>query len=476
MDDFCMTYSGHEGLFYAGYCPFSYRFNHTNRLFSLLTPDPDLLNHTMCGPYNRKGLLCGQCIDGYGPGVTVNDKCVDCSKFSTGSAICLYLLVEFVPVSIFFFLVTIFRLNLTAGPMMGYLLFCQGLSFFIKIFQPTENMSVAESVFQGIFEFWSLNLLTPLIPPFCISDKLTELHITLLDSVSTICLVFLVIIYITAIDLHSRGCKAISLFTKPFSALCKRLNCSREVTSNSVIHTFSTFLFLSSTKTFKTFYVLCQATSVFSNTDGLTKKVVFADTSVQYFSLTHILFFVVAFVQCLVLVFFPLLLLVIYPTRIYRYLSRFISTRKQLAITAFVEALNGPFKDGLNGTTDYRPLAGVVLFGIPLLTVLWITMANATSVFSTNTSFFLLASLFVSYSRLFKSTIANMSLSFYFILFWAFQWTLYIWVNDLNTSTATLRLMFTLILLTSQLPVSAWALYHLTRYILKKISERDRMP
>ncbi|CAI8042087.1 hypothetical protein GBAR_LOCUS23377 [Geodia barretti] len=237
-------------------------------------------------------------------------------------------------------------------------------------------MSVAESVFQGIFEFWSLNLLTPLIPPFCISDKLTELHITLLDSVSTICLVFLVIIYITAIDLHSRGCKAISLFTKPFSALCKRLNCSREVTSNSVIHTFSTFLFLSSTKTFKTFYALCQSTSVFSNTDGVTKNVVFADTSVQYFSLTHILFLIVAFVQCLVLVFFPLLLLVIYPTRIYRYLSRFISTRKQLAITAFVEALNGHFKDGLNGTTDYRPLAGVVMFGIPLLTVLWVTMTK----------------------------------------------------------------------------------------------------
>jgi hypothetical protein len=175
-------------------------------------------------------------------------------------------------------------------------------------------------------------------------------------------------------------------------------------------------------------------------------------------------------------VFFPLLLLVIYPTRIYRYLSRFISTRKQLAITAFVEALNGPFKDGLNGTTDYRPLAGVVMFGIPLLTVLWVTMTKTTSVFCTNRSIFLASSLFVSYSRPFKSMIANMSLSFYFILFWAFQWTAYIWVNDLNTSTATLRLMFALILVTSQLPVSAWALYHLARYILKKISERDRMP
>ena len=52
----------------------------------------------MCGPYNRKGLLCGECIDGYGPGVyTLDSKCADCSKFST---ICLYLLVDIIPITL----------------------------------------------------------------------------------------------------------------------------------------------------------------------------------------------------------------------------------------------------------------------------------------------------------------------------------------------------------------------------------------
>ena len=67
----------------------------------------------------------------------------------------------------------------------------------------------------------------------------------------------------------------------------------------------------------------------------------------------------------------PSVLLCIYPTRVYRYLSRFLSARKRLAITAFAEALHSCFKDGLNGTRDYRALAGAQFFFI-----LFIAAAN----------------------------------------------------------------------------------------------------
>ena len=476
MDGFCMTYSGQGGLFYTGICPFSYKFNHTNRLFSQLTTDPDLLNDTTCGPYNRKGLLCGECIDGYGLGVTLNDGCTDCSRLSTGSAVCLYLLLEFVPIITFFLFVVILHLNLTGGPMIGYLLFCQGLSFLIEVYQPVNDVPPIshelEAVFQGIIEFWSLNFFTTFIPPFCISDRLTQLHITLLKSLSTLCLVSLVFSYIVIVDLHSRSCKAIKILTKPLIVCLKMLNCNRKVTSISVIRTFSTFLFLSSTKIFKTSCIMMLYTPVFSNTGGFTNQLVCSGTSIKYVSYTHVIFLVLAIIQCLLFVLFPLSLLILYPTRIYRYLSRFISARKQLAITAFVEALNGGFKDGLNGTTDYRSLAGVIMFGIPLLTVVWlfITIQLPSPM---ATSLFITVSLYVSYSRPFKSTIANMSLSFYFILFWAFQWGLYLWINDMGTSTETVRRVLGLILVTSQLPVSVWALYLLVRYILKKASGRE---
>ena len=125
-DGFCATSTEQEGLYYAGYCPLRHTENNTDRMFSEMPSDPNSLNDTMCGPYNRTGLLCGRCIDGYGPAVySLDMKCADCSKISTGSAISLYLFLELIPVTLFFMCVVFFRLNITAGPLLGYVLFCQ---------------------------------------------------------------------------------------------------------------------------------------------------------------------------------------------------------------------------------------------------------------------------------------------------------------------------------------------------------------
>ena len=121
----CTTFSGEQGLYYIGPCPFRYTINNTNRMYSEPPSDLDQLNDAMCGPYNRRGLLCGRCIDGYGPTVNPLDmRCANCSKFATGYAIILYLLNEFIPITLFFICVVIFRIKLTAGPLLGYVIFC----------------------------------------------------------------------------------------------------------------------------------------------------------------------------------------------------------------------------------------------------------------------------------------------------------------------------------------------------------------
>ena len=252
--DSCATFSGQEGLFYAGSCPYSYKFNHSNNLYSLLPSDPDLLNEAMCGPYNRKGLLYGECIDGYGPAVYAFDrKCVDCSKFSMSSAICLYLLVEFVPVLLFFLCMTVFRLDLTSGPMLGYVGFCQMISYFFEtlpaIAYDILNLSLPMQISFFITEFWSLNFCKTIIPPFCISDKLTELHVIFLNSISVIYPLLIAITSLILIDLHSRQYKVIVILFKPLGFVLKLTN-GKAITSGTVIRTVASFLFLSSTKMF----------------------------------------------------------------------------------------------------------------------------------------------------------------------------------------------------------------------------------
>ena len=471
---YCATFSGQEGLFYAGHCPYSYKFNHSNKLYSLLPSDPDLLNEAMCGPYNRKGLLCGECIDGYGPGVyTLDRKCVDCSKFSMSSAICLYLLVEFVPVLLFFLCVTIFRLDITSGPMLGYVMVCQMMSYFFESLPVIDydifNSSLPIRICIFIDEFWSLKFCKTIIPPFCISEKLIDLHVIFLNCVGAIYPLLIAIISLFLIDLHSRQYKVIVILFKPLGFVLKLTN-GKAITTNAVIHSFASFLFLSSTKMFFVFMTIIQAVPVISSISGsVYKRVLYSDPSIEYYSHKHILFFLLALIQCLFLVFLPSLLLFLYPTRLYRWISQFISARKQLAITTFVEALNHGFKDGLNGTRDYRAFAGFLIVGIPMFTLLmWVI----TSFVGGSTGLFAGACLSfpLIYFRPFKSTIANMSVGFYSVLiaivliaydFWILRGTL-LWQ------------IFSFLLPISQVPVLLWALYNLVCYIRKRVLGRDK--
>ena len=474
----CVTFSGQEGVFYAGYCPYSYKFNHSNGIYSLLPSDPDLLNEAMCGPYNRKGLLCGECIDGYGPGVyTLYRKCVDCSKLSMSSAICLYLLVEFLPVLLFFLCMTVFRLDLTSGPMLGYIMFCQILSCSFEAV-PTRSYDIIQSHVPGYIgalaltsiEFWNLNFGKAVIPAFCISEKLTELHIMFLNSVGAIYPLVIAITSLIIIDLHSRQYKVIVILFKPLGFVFKLTN-GKAITSDAVIHTFASFLLLSSTKTFFVVIKITALSAVIVNIDGsVYKNVLYHDPSIEFYSREHILYLLLALIQCLFLVFLPSLLLFLYPTRLYRWISQFISARKQLAITTFVEALNHCCKDGLNGTRDYRAFAGIFIFSVPMLTLLFWMLGHILSVSSLAILISSCFSFFFSYHLPLKSAFANMSASFYSVWYVAATLACDFWM----LRGTLLWQMFSFLLPVSQVPVLLWALYNLVCYIRKRSSGRDK--
>ena len=481
--EFCATYSGQEGLFYIGHCPLNYKFNNTNRMFSELPTDPDLLQDMMCGSYNRKGLLCGQCVNGYGPGVyTLGSQCADCSKFSTLSAVLLYLLVDIVPITLFFVCVVLFRLNITAGPLLGYVIFCQDFSVSLEL-EPTVfdyvKSSLSPFLATGLqvmlitFEFWNINILKPIIPPFCVSEKLTGLHIQVIRSFSAVYPIILVIFSLLIIQLHAKNNTVTKIILKPFIFIFKKAN-TTPVTSDAVIRAFATFIFLSSIKNMFALYAIIRSTKVHTSIDGsVYKSVLYVDPTTEFFSPTHIIFLLIPLMQCLFLVFIPCVLLVIYPTRVYRWISGCLSARKRLAITAFVEPLNSCLKDGLDGTRDYRAFAGVLLFGPPLFSI-WVLIIefviddeyNMNILFCYISSFL---SLFVSFARPFKSTIANMSASYYFIVFGALaNIVAYLWYSQLSVSTLALEVAFFSIGFAAQAPVVVWVVYKFACYVLRK--------
>ena len=133
-EGYCATTGGggEEGKYYIGTCPYSHTENATDRLHTVM-PDPDVLEDVMCGPYNRKGLLCGECKDGYGPILHQYDvKCVKCSKHSLGYATMIYIALKVIPTTLVFICMILFHLDFTSGPFFGYFIFWQLAGIFIS--------------------------------------------------------------------------------------------------------------------------------------------------------------------------------------------------------------------------------------------------------------------------------------------------------------------------------------------------------
>ena len=107
---YCATYSEDTGLITVTKCPY-FQMNGYNvtidgsQLLSYIVLLPKSLaelNDSMCGPMNRKGIACSQCIDGYGPSVTsIGYRCINCTD--AWYRVPLFLVFLFAPITLFIY-------------------------------------------------------------------------------------------------------------------------------------------------------------------------------------------------------------------------------------------------------------------------------------------------------------------------------------------------------------------------------------
>ena len=466
---YCVSYL--SGLYYAGDCFYLHSSeNFTDRMFSVMPSDPERLNEVMCGLYNRKGLLCGECIEGYGPAVySLDNTCVDCSKLSVATAAILYLLLEFIPIFLFFIFVMVFHVNITAGPLLGYVFFCQlyvismrtknvyiASSILLKSSAPVRFLIYSSLALSGV---WSLKFSWIFTPPFCISSHLTGIHIQLLELVPPILTILILANTSVLIDFHERNCFPIVLAWKVIRNCLKKLSL-RPVDGNAVIHAFATFIILSAYNLNFVAIVTFTHDPVSYSDGSFYKQLVASDPTITWFSHRHFAYLSFMGVSFIFIVLVPSLLLCVYPTRVYNSLSRMISTRKQLAIKTFAEALHPCFKDGLNGTRDYRALAGVSLVLTSLFSLISFYVWNLSKidcdydVFSGTMLIFL--SMFFAYWRPLRSLLSNISITYHSMVLGFLAMTLNFWKEAMSFDTETLTLIFILVPFISHSSVLAW--------------------
>ena len=293
----------------------------------------------------------------------------------------------------------------------------------------------------------------------------------------TLVLFILVIISCILMELHAKNYRIVKVLWRPFKTILSKVNITA-VSSDGVFRALASFIFLSNISVLSATYQVGGSISIYNSIGVFQRKVVYTDPTTDWpshKSTTYVLKTAVPFISVSLI---PSVLLCIYPTRVYRYLSRFLSARKRLAITAFAEALHSCFKDGLNGTRDYRSLAGASVFLILGIVVVEsiINLLFNFSAFITGGVMWLILVCVVSYVKPCKSALANISLVFHTTLLGALTYAIHLWQYDLSVGTNTLEPTITAILLAPHILVAAWVGYTLTKHTLTRFGYQFHGP
>ena len=434
------------------------------------------IRELMCKKSNREGFLCSKCFPNHGPSAYYY-KCSECHH-SLLVASLIYLTLKLLPVLVFFIVVMTLRINVTNGPVFGYILFCQvhtiGVVQWLHLYEVVEfqlkDFKFLLEISYCLSAIWTLDLnYMGFSLPFCLSPDLSDVDVLLLNFISPLFPLFLVIISCILIELHARNCRLLVLCWRPliycFATVRRNL-----ATSDSTIHAFASLLFLS--------FITLNANvfSIFTTINVYVADASGADTILTHPTTTQCkyCYLAVTLALLLFLAVFPSLVLLLYPIRLFRaQLLSCFSRRLLLGLNTFVETFQGPFKDGSNGTRDFRTVPGLFALLIVCLGAFgWFahSIAYRNSFLPGFLLLVILSSVLCAYVHPFKSSSSNYSATFHLLWMAALGMMTILWTQDFIMDTKTLAFSFAFILPIPHLVMFVWVCYK----IENKLQMRQR--
>ena len=160
------------------------------------------------------------------------------------------------------------------------------------------------------------------------------------------------------IELHARNFRLVVCLWKPFRRFFIYFRKQWDI-KTSVIEVFGTFLLLSNVKFLSVSFDLLTPTEVHSINGSSLGLFLYYDASIAYFGKEHLPYAVLALLLLLIFVLLPMLLL-LYPMRCFQRCLGLCGVRWH-ALPIFIDAFQGCYKDGTNGTCDCRYFAALYL-------------------------------------------------------------------------------------------------------------------
>ena len=167
LDCHCVTYDKECQSTFAGLCFYNCENHHSKKKNDLVTTKLPkraemLLNFSVCRYFNRAGLLCGDCEEGYSPLVlSYNLSCVKCPDGHKNWW--KFILAGLVPLTFFYIFVVIFNINVTSSRLHGVVWYSQALSIpvlvrmiFSALAQGYPRLMKAIKVLMTLYSYWNL--------------------------------------------------------------------------------------------------------------------------------------------------------------------------------------------------------------------------------------------------------------------------------------------------------------------------------
>ena len=337
-----------------GQCRYYYHINFT---ISQLTEQS-------CGALNRKGLICSECYDGYGPAVyAFAYECVKCQGSAFGRW-ALYLFVVLFPITLFYAVVIILNIRATSPPFTAYVLFCQTFAVLDRIYFPGSTKFAAHGssrvsllLARTLSGIWNLDFGRYILPPFCVSDGIHTYHALFLDYIPGFYPMTLIFFTCVLIELHSSNFKLIVLLWKPFHKCIVGVRRSWDPKA-SMINAFATFLLLSISKIlFVSSYSLQYSNIYHINAQSYNLNALLYNPNINAFSYDNFPFIILGFSLSTVFVFMPTIFICCYQFLVKIPICCCIC--KQHILSMLMDTFQGHYKDGTNGTYDWRFMAGL---------------------------------------------------------------------------------------------------------------------
>ena len=294
------------------------------------------LETRVCGQHKRRGILCGECIELYGPALNSDTyECVPCNITGSEKAAhaAYYILSVYVPLFLLFLAIIVFNIKLTTGPANAFILYSQVISstfdldadgkipleLFIK---HSDRYLKAYKFPYGIF---NLEFFENFIPSkyLCLGTGLNALDIIMLEYVVAFFPLLMIVGVVLLYRLRDCCCRTRS----PAPKCDERNKTTKKIKisiGDSLIPAFATFILLSYTKfSLASSYISVRTTFKLPDGYPADQKPVFYAGHLSTTDSTYIWkYYFPSVIIILTFVVIPPLMLLDYPLRLFEWALR----------------------------------------------------------------------------------------------------------------------------------------------------------